>query len=115
MSIVRSRVVFRIRHFARRLLIASDFPAEQDYLCDKQRFRNLHTYGYRIVASVKTQQGNVTVLISPVSAINALRQEICVPDTQSSILSIILLSRKGMRWTRIPSFPPPRATGFEAR
>jgi hypothetical protein len=37
------------------------------------------------------------------------------PTTQSLILLIALLSRKGIRWTRTPSLGAPRATWFGAR
>ncbi len=168
---IRRMVFSRILYFEGRLLTASDFQAEQDYLRDKQRFRNLHTYGVGIVSgsSVKTQQGNATVLISPGYAIDALGREICMsetmecplpqdgerlfvcltyveceadpilmssietglagaktvyarleegvevmlevtrPSTNSSTLPVALLRRKRTRWTRDPSFRPPRA------
>lgn len=86
---IRRMVFSRNRYFHGRLLTASDFEAEQDYLRDKQQFRNLHTHGMGIVSglSVKTRDAGKALYISSGFAIDRLGREICVPSTVECALS----------------------------
>jgi hypothetical protein len=79
---IRQMVFSRNRYFQGRLLSASDFEAEQTYLRDKQRFRNLHMLGIGVVAglSVTTSNHGTFVSVTPGYAIDNLGREICVPS-----------------------------------
>lgn len=87
---IRRMVFSRNRYFYGRLLTASDFEAEQNYLRDKQQFRNLHTQGVGIVSglSVKTQDAGRSLHISPGYAIDGLGREICMPSAIESALPV---------------------------
>jgi hypothetical protein len=78
---IRQMVFSRNRYFQGRLLSASDFEAEQTYLRDKQRFRNLHTLGIGVVTglSVTTSNSGTSLSVTPGYAIDHLGREICVP------------------------------------
>ncbi len=78
---IRRMVFSRNRYFYGRLFTASDFQAEQNYLRDKQQFRNLHTHGVGIVSglSVKTLDAGRSLHVSPGYAIDALGREIACP------------------------------------
>ena len=47
--IIRRMNFSRTHYFSGRLLRADDFLAEQNYLRDTQRFRNLHVHGYGVI------------------------------------------------------------------
>lgn len=85
---IRHMVFSRNRYFYGHLLTASDFQAEQNYLRDKQQFRNLHTHGVGIVSglSVTLQDLGRSLLISPGYAVDGLGREICVPAAIGSAL-----------------------------
>jgi hypothetical protein len=79
---IRQMVFSRNRYFQGRLLSASDFEAEQTYLRDKQRFRNLHTLGIGVITglSVTTSNSGTSLAVTPGYAIDFLGREICVPS-----------------------------------
>jgi len=87
---IRRMVFSRNRYFYGRLLTVSDFQTEQNYLRDKQQFRNLHTQGVGIVSglSVKTQDAGRSLHISPGYAIDGLGRDICVPSAIESALPL---------------------------
>ena len=79
---IRQMVFSRNRYFQGHLLSASDLEAEQNYLRDKQQFRNLHTLGTGVVAglSVTTTDEGTSLSVTPGYAIDYLGREICVPS-----------------------------------
>lgn len=85
---IRQMVFSRNRYFQGRLLSASDFEAEQTYLRDKQRFRNLYTLGIGVVAglSVTTSNHGTCLSVTPGYAIDDLGREICVPSPIECVL-----------------------------
>jgi hypothetical protein len=87
---IRRMVFSRNRYFYGRLLTVSDFQAEQQYLRDKQQFRNLHTHGVGIVSglSVKTQDVDRSLHISSGYAIDRFGRDVCVPSTVECTLPV---------------------------
>lgn len=87
---IRRMVFSRNRYFYGRVLTKNDFEAEQNYLRDKQQFRNLYTHGVGIVSglSVKTQDAGRSLYISPGYAIDRFGREICVPSAVECALPI---------------------------
>ena len=79
---MRQMVFSRNRYFQGRLLSANDFETEQNYLRDKQQFRNLHTLGIGVVAglSVTTTNKGTSLSVTSGYAIDYLGREICVPS-----------------------------------
>lgn len=88
--VIRRMVFSRNRYFYGRVLTKNDFEAEQNYLRDKQQFRNLYTHGIGIVSglSVTTQDAGRSLHISPGYAIDRFGREICVPSTVEWTLPI---------------------------
>ena len=79
---IRQMVFSRNRYFQGHLLSVSDLEAEQNYLRDKQQFRNLHSLGVGVVAglSVTTTNKGTSLSVTPGYAIDYLGREICVPS-----------------------------------
>jgi len=79
---IRQMVFSRNPYFQGRLLASNDFGAEQTYLRDKQRFRNLYMLGIGVVTglSVTTSKNGTFVSVTPGYAIDNLGREICVPS-----------------------------------
>ena len=78
--IIRRMNFLRTHYFSGRLLSADDFLAEQNYLRDKQRFRNLHVHGYGVISglSVSVRTPGSHISLSPGMAIDAIGREMCV-------------------------------------
>lgn len=78
--IIRRMNFSRTHYFSGRLLSTDDFLAEQNYLRDKQRFRNLHVHGYGVISglSVSVRIPGSHISLSPGMAIDAIGREICV-------------------------------------
>lgn len=78
--IIRRMNFSRTHYFSGRLLSADDFLAEQNYLRDTQRFRNLHVHGYGVISglSVSVRTPGSHISLSPGMAIDAIGREICV-------------------------------------
>jgi hypothetical protein len=78
--IIRRMNFSRTHYFSGQLLSAEDFLAEQNYLRDTQRFRNLHVHGYGVISglSVSVRAPGSHISLSPGMAIDAIGREICV-------------------------------------
>lgn len=78
--IIRQMNFSRTHHFSGRLLNADDFQAEQNYLLDKQRFRNLHVYGSGVISglSVTACTPGSRITLGPGMAIDSTGREICI-------------------------------------
>lgn len=78
--IIRRMNFSRTHYFSGRLLSADDFLAEQNYLRDTQRFRNLHVHGPGVISglSVSVRTPGSHLSLSPGMAVDPMGREICV-------------------------------------